>query len=137
MKIVIDTNVIVSALLNSSSTPGEIFLKVFNKKLFISYDNRILVEYIDVLNRDKFKINKDLVKIIIEFIKKEWVFILAESVKIDFSDKSDKKFYEVYKSTGTQYFITGNIKHFPKEKEIVTPKEFLNKFSPEFRKEHH
>ena len=40
-------------------------------------------------------------------------------------DETDKKFYEVFKFGKAKYLITGNIKHFPKEKGLVTPKEFF------------
>jgi predicted nucleic acid-binding protein len=45
-----------------------------------------------------------------------------------FTDETDKKFYEVYKSGRAQYLITGNIKHFPKEDNIIIPKDFLGLF---------
>ena len=41
------------------------------------------------------------------------------------ADEADRKFYEVYKSGGAGYLVTGNIKHFPKETAIVTPGDFI------------
>ena len=128
MKIVLDTNVIVSALLIPLSIPGEILFKVFERKLILVYDNRILLEYIDVLNREKFKLDKALVNLIIDFIKKEGAFFPSMTINTSFTDKNDKKFYEVFKSAEAQFLITGNLKHFPKEKGIVSPKEFISLF---------
>ena len=42
MRVVIDTNVIVSALLNANGIPASILALVLNRKLNISYDNRII-----------------------------------------------------------------------------------------------
>jgi predicted nucleic acid-binding protein len=50
--------------------------------------------------------------------------IIAESQKIKFDDKDDKVFYDVYKSSGADYIITGNKKHFPQEKYIINPREY-------------
>ena len=125
MKIVLDTNVIVSALLIPTSLPAKILDTVLKRKVTIAYDNRILVEYVDVLFREKFKINKGHINLILDFIKKEGEFILADVINFPFTDEADKKFYEVYKSGTIQYLITGNIRHFPKEAGIVTPAKFL------------
>ncbi|MDR0585773.1 MAG: hypothetical protein LBG26_00885 [Treponema sp.] len=46
---------------------------------------------------------------------------------IKFADEDDKIFYELYKSGEAIFLITGNIKHFPKEKNIITPREFIEK----------
>ena len=125
MKIVLDTNVIVSALLIPVSLPAKILETVLKRQTTIVYDNRILVEYIDVLFREKFKINKEHINFVLDFIKKEGEFILADTINFPFTDEADKKFYEVYKFSTAQYLITGNIKHFPKEPGIVTPRKFL------------
>jgi putative PIN family toxin of toxin-antitoxin system len=57
MKVVIDTNVIVSALMNANGTPAKILALVLNGKVKIVYDNRIIFEYIDVLSRKDFVLN--------------------------------------------------------------------------------
>ena len=126
MKVVLDTNVIVSALLiPSNSRPSEIFNLVLNGSLTIVYDNRLFSEYVDVLYREKFNINRDCLKFIIRYIEQEGEFLFAKPLTAHFIDETDKKFYEVYKSGEAQYLITGNIKHFPKETGIVTPVKFL------------
>jgi len=127
MRIVIDTNVIVSALLVTPSLPAKILDYVLTGKLTIAYDNRMLSEYVDVLFKEKLKIDKTSARYVIDFIVKEGDIIISMPEKINFTDKSDKKFYEVYKSGKASYLITGNKKHFPKDTGIVTPREFLEK----------
>ena len=127
MKIVLDTNVIVSALLSPSGVPARILALVLEGILTIVYDNKILVEYLDVLNREKLKISKELINLVIDFINKEGEFRIARPQTTKFYDEDDRIFYELYKSGGIDYLVTGNIRHFPHEKGIVTPGKFFEK----------
>jgi putative PIN family toxin of toxin-antitoxin system len=127
MKIILDTNIIVSALLSPHGLPAKILNLVLNGSVIIVYDNNVLAEYTDVLGRARLKINQELKKIIIDFIDKEGDYIIAEPQNIKFDDNDDKIFYELYKSGDIDYLITGNKRHFPKEKGIVTPREFIEK----------
>jgi putative PIN family toxin of toxin-antitoxin system len=128
MKIILDTNVIVSALLSPSGLPARILNSVLNGGITIVYDNGILEEYADVLSRKKLKINKELVEQVMDFFSSEGEFKIASPQKIRFSDEDDKKFYELYKSGGIDYLVTGNIRHFPDEKGIVTVRKFIQVF---------
>jgi putative PIN family toxin of toxin-antitoxin system len=125
MKIVLDTNVIVSALLCPQSLPAKILGLVLNGTIGIVYDNNVLVEYIDVLNRDKFKINKESIKVVLEFMGNDGEYTISIPQNVKFADEDDRMFYELYKSGEVDFLITGNIKHFPKEKNILTPREFI------------
>jgi putative PIN family toxin of toxin-antitoxin system len=125
MKIVLDTNVIVSALLCPQSLPAKILGLILNGTIGIVYDNNVLVEYIDVLNREKFKINKESIKVVLEFMKSDGEYIISIPQNVRFTDEDDRIFYELYKSGEVDFLITGNIKHFPKEKNILTPREFI------------
>ena len=126
MKVVVDTNVIVSALMNINGTPAKILSSIFNGDIKILYDNRIIYEYIDVLSRQEFGFSRGVINDMIDFLKRDGEFINAEYLKINFSDDADKKFYEVYKYGDAQYLITGNIKHFPNEETIIMPKDFIS-----------
>ena len=126
MKIVLDTNIIVSALLSPQGLPAKILNLVLNGNVKIIYDNNILSEYIDVLGRKELKINQEAVKIVLDFIEKDGEYKIAIPQNNIFDDEDDKKFYELYKSTDANYLITGDLKHFPKEKGIVTAREFID-----------
>ena len=127
MNIVLDTNVIVSAFINPDGIPAQIFNLTFSGKIILLYDNRILSEYEEVLKREKFAFENEWINIIIDFIKSEGEFIASEPQSCKFEDEEDKKFYEVAKSGNAKYLITGNKKHYPKDKLIVTPKEYIEK----------
>ena len=125
MKIILDSNVLVSALLSPHGLPAKILNLVLNGSVTLIYDNCILSEYINVLYREKFKISKELLNFVIDFIEKEGEYKIAIPQKIKFADEDDKVFYELYKSGNVDYLITGNKKHFPNEKGIVNPGEYL------------
>jgi uncharacterized protein len=125
MKIVADTNIFVSGLLNPEGKPAQILNLILNQKLILLYDNRILHEYSDVLHRKKFKFPHYLIEPIIEFVKMDGVYIAAEPVKEKLPDESDTKFLEVASTGEATYLITGNTSHYPKIKIIKTPAEFI------------
>ena len=128
MKAVVDTNVIVSAFMNTNGTPAKIVSLILNEKIVVLHDNRIIFEYREVLSRDEFGFNMESINDMMDFIMAQGEYIQADYLKIKFTDEADKKFYEVYKSGNAQCLITGNKKHFPKESTILNPKEFLEKF---------
>ena len=125
MRVVVDTNVIVSALMNVNGTPSKILSLILNGNVKILYDNRIIFEYFDVLSRKEFGFNNEIINDMINFFKHDGEFINPEYIKKKFPDETDKKFYEVYKTGKAKYLITGNTKHFPKEDAIIIPKDFM------------
>ena len=125
MKVVIDTNVIVPALLNANRTQAKILALLLTGKIKILYDNRIIFEYIDVLSRKNFGFDMETINDIINHIRTEGEFVNSEYMNIEFIDEADKIFYEVHKSGEAQYLLTGDIKHFPKEDSIISPESFL------------
>jgi predicted nucleic acid-binding protein len=85
----------------------------------------VLAEYVDVLSRKELKINQELKNLVIDFIEKEGIYTIASPQNLKFVDEDDRIFYELYKSGDVDYLITGNKKHFPEEKGIITAREFI------------
>ena len=69
MKVVLDTNVIISGMINVEGTPAQIMNLLINARITILYDNRILKEYEEVLNRKKFSFKKSVINPILDYIK--------------------------------------------------------------------
>ena len=125
---VIDTNVVVSALLSidSNSNPAIVLRAVLQGRIIPVFNKEILDEYTEVLLRDKFHFNKSYIDIIISHIKR--IGIKAEGVKIldeIFPDSKDIVFYEIAMSKDDTYLVTGNTKHFPQKPFVVTPAEMV------------
>ena len=125
MKVVLDTNVLVSALINPAGVPATILNLVLNGRVTLLYDNRIMAEYRAVLQRGKFSFSPELIEPLLEFMVSEGDFVAAEPLAIPFADAGDKKFLEVAQSGRADCLITGNLRHFPAREDIMTPKRFL------------
>ena len=125
---VIDTNVIVSALLNhdGESNPSIVLTNVISGIITPLYNEEILSEYREVLSRDKFPFrDSDVEDTLNLFIKKGVRVNSTVPIEESFSDSDDVVFYEVAMSKEGAYLITGNIKHFPINPMVVTPAEMV------------
>lgn len=126
---VIDTNVLVSAMLKWNSVPGNIMQLAFEGPIIPVYNSDILKEYQEVLSRPKFHLTKEIVADVLENIQTRGINIEAEPVNIILPDPKDRVFYEVVlaeRKSEEAYLVTGNTKHFPIETFIVTPREMLD-----------
>ena len=126
---VVDTNVLVSAMLKIQSIPGQIANEALLGDLIPLLSDEILAEYREVLARPKFKFNQDNVEMLIEGMIDRGIFMDAVPIDELLPDSKDIVFYGVVMGGRTQldeaYLVTGNIKHFPVKPYIVTPKEML------------
>ena len=127
IRVVVDTNVFISGLINPSGNPAKVINMVLNGEILLLYDVRILDEYKRVMSRDKFELSDDLINPLIEFILSAGESVISNAESVKFKDEEDKKFYEVAKSGCADFLITGNKVHFPKEWMIVNSSEFLNR----------
>lgn len=126
---VLDTNVLVSAMFNDESVPGQIVAEALEGSIIPLYSNEILDEYSDVLTRAKFRFDQRDVRVMIDAIIKRGVAIDAGPVEDVLPDPKDVVFYAVTmekRKTDDAYLVTGNSKHFPKVSFVVTPREMLD-----------
>ena len=123
--VVLDTNILVSALWSANGTPAQIVENM--GELTVYYNDEIMAEYKDVLLRDKFKgrFTDDEINGLLMYIEKFGKNIVAPKSDIPLPDEKDRIFYDTAKGSGS-FLITGNVKHYPKESFILTPAEFLN-----------
>ena len=130
--VILDTNVIISAMItkDNNSPTVKVLDLFYDKRISIYYSDEILTEYKDVLNRKEFNINKQLIGIFINNIKKLANRINPASMDVNLIDLKDQPFYELVmsKNINEAKLITGNIKHFPIKPFIMTPSEFINKY---------
>lgn len=127
---VIDTNVIVSALLSTYPDTATVQLigRLIGGEITPIYSSEIMREYREVLNRKKFKFEPNKIKYILSAIEKYGILVEPSATGIILPDIKDLPFYEVVleKKNDTAYLVTGNLKHFPKEPFIVTARQMLN-----------
>ena len=123
-RIVIDTNILVSAALSPKGKPAQIMILISLNELQLFYCSKIIDEYKKVLAYEKLKIPFQAQKNAIEGINKLGISIEPKASIIPFPDEADRIFYDVARASGA-ILITGNIKHFPVESFIMTPSDFM------------
>ncbi|MCH5229788.1 MAG: putative toxin-antitoxin system toxin component, PIN family [Muribaculaceae bacterium] len=125
---VIDTNVLVSALLTStsSSNPFIILNAIYNKRIVPIFNDIILSEYREVLMRPKFHLSLKQVELVLNFLVSNGISIVpVKEETIYFPDPKDIVFYEVRMAVDDSYLVTGNQKHFPNKPFVVTPAQMV------------
>ena len=126
--VVIDTNVLVSALItkNPEAATAKVVRLLLEQEFVPLYDADIIAEYEDVLHRSKFPILKETADALISFIIENGI----ESSRVDFEesmpDEDDRVFYEVSLSQEDSFLVTGNLKHYPTSTRVITPADFVN-----------
>jgi putative PIN family toxin of toxin-antitoxin system len=124
ISVVLDTNVLVSALLSPLGNPAKIYRMFLTQTLKVVYSAGILVEYNDVLFRARLQIPIDDATKVIGAIQKHGERIEPAPSTHNMVDEDDRVFYDTAKSAEA-YLVTGNKKHYPDEAFILTPTGFL------------
>ena len=128
INIVLDTNIIVSAVLSSEGNPAKIIkLVAVNDSMRIYYSRTILDEYKKVLSYERLNLSYEKQTRAVNLIQKYGVCIQPEASDIPMPDESDRIFYDTAKAVNA-YLVTGNLKHYPEESQIVTPVRFVEIF---------
>ena len=128
INIVLDTNIIVSAALSSEGNPAKIIkLVAVNDSMQIHYSRAILDEYKKVLSYERLNLSDEKQTRAVNLIKKNGVCVQPEISDIPLPDESDRIFYDTAKAVNA-YLVTGNLKHYPEESQIVTPARFVEIF---------
>jgi len=129
LKVVIDTNVLVSALLKPRGPPGKVLRLVIQGDVDVVISESILAEYHEVLQRPKFDLSSEEVQTILGLFRGRGVHAPALATSLDLPDKSDEPFLEAALATGADALVTGNKRHFPPSRclgqGVLSPGEFL------------
>lgn len=127
---VIDTNVLVSALLSSKDDAAtvQVWSKVIKGEIIPVYSNAITEEYQEVLSRKKFGFSDATIRYLLSAVEKYGILIEPSPSGVILPDMKDLPFYEVVleKRDYNTYLIAGNTKHFPQAPFVVTPRELLD-----------
>jgi len=130
MKIVLDTNVLVSGLLQPLGPSGQIVRLVASGDLVLGHDPRILVEYREVLLREKFHFDPERVVALMDQIRAGGIEVVASPLPFRLPDPDDEVFLEVAVAAGARCLVTGNLKDYPAAArqgvEVVPPRRFID-----------
>ncbi len=131
MIVVVDTNVLISGLLNPHGAPGRIVDLLVRGTLQAAFDDRIMAEYREVAQRAKFGFEANTVAEVLDYLESSGVRVLAPALACRLPDPSDRPFLEVAVEARVAALITGNLKHYPAAERhgiaVVSPAEFLDR----------
>jgi uncharacterized protein len=111
VRIVLDTNVVVSGSLGATSPPGRVIDSLYAGDLVPLHDDRILDEYAAVLARPKFDLDPDDAAWFLVVVR-YGEHVTAPPLPLTVPDPSDLKFIEVAVAGGADAVVTGNARHF-------------------------
>ncbi len=125
--VVIDTNVLVSAMLavRPDSATVRVLEHLVNGDIVPMFNAEIVAEYREVLRRPRFRFAEDDIAAVIDLVVKGGVDSKRSAISGLVKDEKDVVFYEVAMSREDSYLVTGNIRHFPVNTRVVTPNELL------------
>ena len=127
-RVVLDTNVLVAALLQPNGLCGRLLDLVVDGAAEACVDGRLLAEYTEVLSRRKFHLPPEKVHTLLEFFRQSGFPVIARPLTVALPDPEDLAFLEVAAS-GAALLVTGNQRHFPKAAtgavSVLSPAECL------------
>jgi len=131
MKVVLDTNVLVSALMNPDGPCGRLLGMAFEQIIQPCVDGRILAEYEGVLPRPAFGFDPGDVAGALDVIHAVAEALTPRPLRVDLPDPTDLAFLEVA-AEAPAILVTGNSRHFPRGRRagvtVLTPREFLDRW---------
>ena len=130
MKIVLDTNVVVSGLLNSQGNPAQVLKLVLGGAVEICHNEQILAEYAEVLARPRFKFDPKRAREVLAKIKIDGMAIDSTSQQdLHLSDVDDEPFLAVALAGPVDFLVTGNLADYPPDKRrccaVISPAAFM------------
>ena len=133
LRLVLDTNIIVSAALKPDGLQRTVFLLSITKPARLYVTSAILSEYQDILSRPELRIRKGVQQQFLQLIKSH-AYLVSPSLKLYIArDPDDNIFLECADAARADYLVTGNQHHFPKfwkNTKIITSRDFITLVAP-------
>lgn len=133
LRLVIDTNIVVSAALKPDGLQRAVLLLAIAKPATLYVTDAVLAEYREVLARPELKIRKGLRHQLLQIIQNRSHFVKPSSALLVTKDADDNKFLECADAARADYLVTGNTRHFPKfwkKTKVITSREFIDLVAP-------
>ena len=129
IRVVLDTNISVSALLQPLGPPAQVFLLAVGGSIQLCLSGNVFAEYEEVIRRPRLRRDEQVVTATLQTIREKGLWVRPTEAVRACSDPDDDIFLECAKAAGATYLVTGNIKDFPASWHgirIVTPRGFLD-----------
>lgn len=128
-RVVLDTNIIVSALLVPAGTQASVLLLAFRGDIALYLSAPVLAEYEEVLRRPRFKLQPRHIETALRDIRKVGRLVEPTHPLSISPHESDNRFLECAEAAEADYLVTGNTRHFPqthKQTKIITGRRLLD-----------
>lgn len=130
IRVVFDTNVFVSALLQPLGPPAQLFvLAIVGITIQLCATGEIYAEYEEVIRRSKFKRTQTEIENALATVRQKGLWVKPSSKVFACADPDDNIFLECAEAAQADYIITGNLRDFPSawaRTRIVTPRQMLD-----------
>ena len=127
--VVLDTNIIVSALLQPLGPSAQILILALGGVLKLCVSGEIYVEYEEVISRPRFARDPAVIAATLQSIRERAIWVeLSSRLKVC-ADPDDDIFLECAEEARASYLVTGNVRHFPpswKDTAVITPRRMLD-----------
>lgn len=127
VRVVLDTNVLVSAMIQPQGLPARIFLLAVAGRLGLTVCGEMYSEYEEVLRRPRFRLPEAAIDGVLELIRQRGYWVRPSGVPRVCSDPDDDIFVACAQAGDADFLVTGNIRDFPADcpaPAIVTPRQF-------------
>ena len=129
IRVVLDTNIVVSALLQPLGPPARVFAFALGGLIQPCLSGDIYAEYEEVIARPRFGLDEDTIAATLRAVREKSLWVRpAVAIRVC-SDSDDDIFLECAGAARANYLVTGNPRHFPtawNETMVVTPRDLLN-----------
>src|ERR1039457_3168342 len=129
IRVVLDTNIIVSALLQPLGPPAQVVVLAIGGSIRLCISGSVYAEYEEVIRRPRFLWSEDIVAGALQAIREKGLWVRPTEAIRACSDPDDDIFLECAHAAQANYLVTGNLKHFPtvlSGTRIVTARHLLN-----------
>lgn len=137
LKVVLDTNVVVSSIISGQGAEARVFDLAINKQISLYVSKPILNEYEGVLSRPRFQLSQSQVQSILSLIRASSALVHPTEKVMVSPDEPDNRFLECAEEAKADYLVTGNKRDFPKRWKttaIVNARELLETIALELDK---
>lgn len=128
LRVVLDTNVIVSGLLHPKGGPSTILDSATSKRFRIFVSESIIGEYSEVLARDYLHIDQAKASRFMKALREVAILVRPRERVVAARDPDDDMILECAVEAGAGFVVTGNTRDFPPKfrgVRVVTPRDFL------------
>jgi putative PIN family toxin of toxin-antitoxin system len=133
LRLVVDTNIVVSAALKPDGLQRTVLLLATSKPVRLYVSDAILSEYREVLSRPRLRIRKGLRQQLLQLIRNRSHSVTPVRTIHVTKDPDDNMFVECADAARADYLVTGNPRHFPrfwKKTTVITTQEFITIVTP-------